>query len=65
MGVFIKFRDGIQAGDVVITYNPELRVYYLLGTMVGAYQFCGNDRLGDEYPHIRPVQWLGSCLVTC
>ncbi|WP_419534349.1 restriction endonuclease [Endozoicomonas sp.] len=54
-----KFRDSIKKGQMVITYNPELRVYHV-GEDVGSYQFQTSDsNIVGEYVHTRPVKWLG------
>jgi len=54
-----KFRDEIQRGDLVISYDPESR-QYLLGEDLGEYAYLGEEALlvGD-YAQTRKVKWLG------
>ncbi len=59
IAVIRKFRDNIQTGHRVITYNPELRVYHV-GEDQGVYQFRQDHHLVGEYAHVRKVKWLGN-----
>ena len=58
VGVIRKFRDEIQAGHMVITYSPELRVYHI-GEDLGEYQHLTGEHLVGEYANIRKAKWLG------
>lgn len=59
VAVIRKFRDSIKTGQMVITYNTELRVYHV-GEAIGDYQFQMTDihKVG-EYVHTRQAKWLG------
>lgn len=54
-----KFRDEIQKGDLVISYDPESR-QYLLGEDLGEYAYIADENLCvGEYANTRKVNWLG------
>tara|TARA_R110002167_G_scaffold67690_1_gene191199 strand:+ start:4147 stop:5148 length:1002 start_codon:yes stop_codon:yes gene_type:complete len=52
-----KFRDEIQAGDLVISYGPETREY-LIGQDKGEYYYAADDEEHD-YGSRRKIEWLG------
>ncbi|MDO8864092.1 restriction endonuclease [Haliea sp. E1-2-M8] len=56
VGTLYKFRDVMQRGDVVVTYDPSSR-QYLVGKISGDYVYS-PETVGD-YPNIRPTKWLG------
>lgn len=51
-----KFRQVMQPGDTVVTYDPKSR-QYLVGTIDGEYRF--DPEVMPDYDHIRPVKWQG------
>jgi restriction system protein len=53
-GMTFRFRNVIQIGDTVVTYDPQTREY-LLGTVVGDYAY--NPGVLPDYNHVRRVQW--------
>lgn len=53
-----KFRDEIQAGDMVISYSPETREY-LIGQDEGRYQYQSTSVEEEDYLNHRKVSWLG------
>tara|TARA_R110002074_G_scaffold203728_1_gene371872 strand:- start:1104 stop:2114 length:1011 start_codon:yes stop_codon:yes gene_type:complete len=53
-----KFRDDIQAGDLLVTYSQEHREY-LVGEDLGQYEFRPESEQVGEFQHIRKVKWLG------
>ncbi|WP_271273846.1 restriction endonuclease [Aliamphritea hakodatensis] len=52
-----RFARQISAGDLVITYMPERRLY-LLGEDLGRYRHVAEAEWLDRYANIRPVSWL-------
>jgi len=56
VGTLYKFRDVMQQGDIVVTYDPSSR-QYLVGEISGEY-IHSPETVGD-YPNIRPTKWLG------
>lgn len=56
IAMILKFRDQIQKGDYVISYNPETREY-LVGRDKGRYLYQ-PDTVG-EYANLRTVDWIG------
>lgn len=52
----VRFRDELQEGDRVVTYNPGRRVYHV-GTIVGGYRH-EPDLIG-HLANTRPVNWDG------
>jgi len=56
IAMILKFRDQIEAGDYLVSYNPETREY-LLGRDKGEYLFQPGT-IG-EYANLRKVEWLG------
>lgn len=50
-----RFRDGLQKGDHVITYDSSRRIYHL-GELVSDYRY-EVEVLGD-FNHFRKVKWL-------
>jgi len=56
IGMISRFRFEMNKGDMVVTYNPELRVY-LVGKILSDYLYV-TDSPGD-YNHIRKVEWKG------
>jgi len=53
-----KFAHIFQTGDGVITYDPNER-RYLVGEIVGDYEYNPKHKLPFDYPHIRKVKWIG------
>lgn len=53
-----KFRDEITKGNLVISYDPELRKY-LVGTDLGEYVYRNDESLIGEYANARRVKWTG------
>ncbi len=53
-GQIDRFRNQIQQGDRVVTYDPGRRVY-LIGTIAGPYRSA--DIVNPEYPNVLPVEW--------
>lgn len=53
-GQLLRFRNEFKVGDPVVTYDPEVRRYYL-GKIAGDYRFDG-DKSGRP-SHVRPVTW--------
>lgn len=51
-----RFRDELDSGDRVITYDPGRRVY-LVGTIAGPYRY--DPELLPPFRHVRDVQWEG------
>lgn len=49
------FKNRIEEGDLVLTYDKDAREYHL-GTVSGPYQFRPHE-VPETYPHIRPVTW--------
>jgi restriction system protein len=56
VAMILKFRDQIQAGDYLVSYNPETREY-LVGKDKGQYSY--QPGLIGDYANIRAVDWLG------
>ena len=56
-GELLGFRDGMQAGDVVVTPDPT-RKAVLLGDVTGDYEFHPDFVVGD-HRHARAVRWIG------
>ncbi|SMH58570.1 restriction endonuclease [Azospirillum agricola] len=56
-GQLHRFRSEIQAGDRVISYDPEGRVYHV-GSVGGGYAF--EPVFDPDYPNVRPVAWIGT-----
>lgn len=56
IGQVYRFRFDMKKGDMVATYNPELRIY-LGGEIVSDYQYILDSPGG--YNHIRKVEWKG------
>lgn len=54
-GQIARFKNEIETGDRVVTYDPGRRMY-LIGTVAGPYRY--EDARG-EHPHLRPVRWDG------
>ncbi len=57
-GQLNRFRFDFNKGDKVITYNPKNRVY-LVGELIGDYEWDPTFKYGHKYGHIRKVKWLG------
>lgn len=55
IGQLLRFRDGIQVGDYVVTPLPGSATY-LVGRVSGLYRF---DPIEPEFRHVRDVFWLG------
>lgn len=49
-----RFRNDFKIGDPVVTYDPEVRRYYL-GKITGDYRFDGEKP--GRPSHVRPVTW--------
>ncbi|TWA89850.1 restriction system protein [Azospirillum brasilense] len=56
-GQLHRFRSELQAGDRVISYDPEGRVYHV-GSVGGGYSF--EPAFDPDYPNVRPVAWIGT-----
>ncbi|MDO3383690.1 restriction endonuclease [Gilvimarinus algae] len=56
VAMIVKFRDQIQKGDTIISYDTETR-QYLVGEDQGQYLYK-PDEVGD-YPQLRVVNWQG------
>lgn len=56
VAMILKFRDQIQAGDYLFSYNPETREY-LIGKDKGQYSY--QPGLIGDYANVRTVEWLG------
>jgi restriction system protein len=54
-GVLHKFRNVINTGDEVVTYDPERR-RYILGKVAGDYRY--DPAVFEQHPNLRPVQWV-------
>ena len=54
-GQINRLRFEFKKGDIIITYNPEERIY-LVGEILSDYEY--NTKLGS-YFHIRNVKWSG------
>src|SRR5262245_24460083 len=54
--VLFKFRQAIQRGDQVVTYDPGFREY-LIGIVAGDYEY--NSQLIPSYANVRLVRWQG------
>jgi len=48
----------MSPGDEVVTYDPDERRYHL-GEIISDYRFSSHE-VGDEWPHVRSVKWLGN-----
>lgn len=55
-GQLHRFRNELQIGDRVVTYNPARRVY-LLGTIRSDYRYDPGFEAGN--PNVRQVEWEG------
>ena len=55
-GQLHRFRNEIQIGDGIVTYDTASRIY-LVGEIVGDYKF--DPSLVPENPNTRAVRWLG------
>ena len=51
--VLHKFRNVIQVGDAVVTYDPNTREY-LVGEITGPYRY---DPSLSDHPNVRDVKW--------
>ncbi len=56
VAMIVKFRDQIQKGDTIVSYDTETR-QYLVGEDQGQYLYK-PDEVGD-YPQLRVVNWQG------
>jgi restriction system protein len=56
-GQIFRFTREIDKGDYVLTYLKAEREY-LVGTVTGPYQYR-PEAFDADYPHVRPVDWLG------
>ena len=59
--IFLRFRDEIEEGDVVLAYAGSNRIA-LVGKVVGPHRFNDKNIVGDEegeigYPNQRRVKW--------
>ena len=57
VSVLHRFAQQISAGDLVITYMPQRRLY-LLGEDQGEYRHVAEAEWVDRYANIRPVNWV-------
>lgn len=55
-GQLYRFKNEMQAGDRVVTYDPSRRVY-LLGTISGAYRY--DEEIAEDSFNARSVEWDG------
>jgi restriction system protein len=53
----LRFRDELEVGDRVITYDSSSRTYHL-GTISGEYSYSPSTIEG--YPNVRKVKWEGT-----
>ena len=53
-GMLHRFRNVVEPGETVITYDPQRRVYHV-GKVESDYRF--DPELDDEFPNIRDVAW--------
>ena len=53
-GMTHKFRNVLQQGDRVISYDPQRRVY-LLGEICSDYRYSPGEV--QDHPHVRDVRW--------
>jgi restriction system protein len=53
---WIRFRDEVQRGDKVVTYNSSRRVYHV-GTISSDYEH--KPGMIDDFQHYRKVDWSG------
>lgn len=56
VGMLNRFRNVFKAGDRVLTYDPQERIY-LVGELQGDYKYSKGKI--ENYPHIRSVKWKG------
>ncbi|MDO3387960.1 restriction endonuclease [Gilvimarinus sp. SDUM040013] len=56
VAMMIKFRDTIQKGDTIVSYDTETR-QYLIGEDQGQYLYKPGEV--GEYPNLRVVNWQG------
>ena len=56
LGQISRFRFDIKKGDMIITYNPEFRVY-LIGEVISDYQYVKASP--GNFNHILRVKWKG------
>lgn len=56
VAMMIKFRDTIQKGDIIVSYDTETR-QYLIGEDQGQYLYKPGEV--GEYPNLRIVNWQG------
>ncbi len=54
-GQLYRFKNVMDTGDYIITYDPNLR-NYLIGEIIGNYNY--NESLIPDYPHSRKMKWL-------
>ena len=55
-GQLHRFRNEMQVGDMVVTYDPGRRVY-LLGEITSDYRW--DDSLDPDDPNVRSISWKG------
>ncbi|WP_292627354.1 restriction endonuclease [Mesorhizobium sp.] len=55
-GQIHRFRNEIKIGDVIVTYDPNRRVY-LVGEMTGDYR--RDESFDPDDPNVRSVTWRG------
>lgn len=55
-GQLHRFRNEMEKGDRVVTYDPSRRVY-LIGTI--SEDYCFDPSVEPDDPNIRPVTWEG------
>lgn len=56
-GVGHKFRNVMQVGDYVVTYDPKSRQYHV-GRITGPYAY--RPGYLTDYAHVRPVEWIAA-----
>jgi restriction system protein len=54
-GQLYRFRNEIEIGDQVITYDPKQRIY-LVGEISGEYRF--DPTVYEDDPNVRSAKWL-------
>ena len=56
IAILLKFRDQIQKGDYIVSYNPSTR-FYSLGTDTGELSY--DPEVIESLPNSRKVEWMG------
>jgi restriction system protein len=56
-GQLLRFRNEFTKGQLVVTYNPDERVYWI-GEITSDYEY--SPQLIEEFPHVRRIEWKQS-----